>query len=467
MKILFPIVEYNSITNYGELGLTLEHLISRLIRTGQEISICLPFYKNLLASSYQITPVNSAEINISGYSASFWKMEIEDEIQPGINIYLVKNNDFFTGRNKIYGYEDDNYRFVFYCQAVIELLKVLDFSPEIIHIHDWHTALIPLLLKINKIDIKTVLTIHNIGYQGISNLDILNFANISYQYFFSGKLEFYSKVNLLKAGLLYSDSITTNSKNYLEEIQESPNISFGLNGVLKQLAAKSQGVFLGIEESQNPKKDKIIPANYSNQDLSGKLECKTHLQKELDLPVHTEIPILVIPSTYISDNEIWLLNSIIPYLIRMEIQIIILGNKLVDFEKNIREVAFRLNCTVISVEDSEDNRQKIFSGADIFLDTSLDSKNDQLIMISIKYGVIPIVFKESPDLEIDNNKFRLFNFTTEDLINTIKYTINKYYHLDKWNEKVKKVMSYDFSWNQTIRSYLGIYKGLVTSEVKE
>ena len=148
----------------------------------------------------------------------------------------------------------------------------------------------------------------------------------------------------------------------------------------------------------------------------------------------------------------------------MEIQIIILGNKLADFEKNIREVAFRLNCTVISVEDSDENMRKVFAGADIFLDTSADSRNDHLIKIALKYGVIPIVLKESLDLEIENDKFRLFNFTTEDLINTIKYTINKYYHLDKWNEKVKKVMNYDFSWNKTIEEYLKLYSSLLEKE---
>jgi starch synthase len=458
MKIFFPVVEYQSITNYGELGLNIEHLVSHLAAFEHEVYVCLPYYKEMLNSGFTMTPLGDPESKIiSGYSASFWKMEIGT-----IKFFIIRNNDFFTFRKNIYGYDDDNYRFVFYSLAVIELLKQLDFTPDIIHVHDWHNALIPLLLKLNDFDIKTVFTIHNAAYHGISGIDILKFAGIGLEFFLSGKLEFYNMVNILKAGLWFSDFITTNSKNYLEEIQNSPGTSNGLNGVLKQLAGISQAIPLGIEESFNPLNDKIILANYTGHDLSGKTECKTQLQKELDLPIHTEIPILVIPSTYISDPEIWLLNSIIPYLIRMEIQIIILGNKLVDFEKNIREVAFRLNCTVISVEDSPENRRKIFSGADIFLDTSLDYKNDLLIKTSIKYGVIPIVFNESQDLEIDSNKFRLFNFTTEDLINTIKYTINKYYHLDKWNEKVKKVMSYDFSWSQTAQAYINLYFSLLT-----
>jgi starch synthase len=459
MKIFFPVIEYHSITNFGELGITIEHLIKRLVQAGQEIVICLPFYKDLISADYPVTQLTTESVNISGYSTSFWKTEIEN-----ITVYLVKNNEFFSYRKNIYGCDDDNFRFVFFCLAAVELLNLIDFSPDIVHVNDWHTALIPLLLKLNNKNIKTVLTIHNVNYQGISNLDILKFANIGLEFFLSGKLEFYNKVNILKAGLWFSDLIICNSKNYLEQIQNSPAASNGLNGVLKQLADKCQAITVGVEESFNPKKDKSIMSKYSDLDLSGKLECKTQLQKELDLPVHTEIPILVIPSAYISDDEIWLLNSIIPYLIRMEIQIIILGNKLVDFEKNIREVSFRLNCTVISVEDSEENQKKIFSGADIFLDTSFDFNNDQLIMAALKYGVIPIVFNESPDLEIEANKFRLFNFTTEDLINTIKYTINKYYHLDKWNEKVKKVMSYDFSLNRTAREYISLYKDLVKGD---
>lgn len=453
MKILFPVVEYQPIAGVGKLGTDVENLVKHLSESGQEISVCLPFYNNLFVSNYKIEFVSNKTLYISGLAVSFWKTSINN-----ITVYLIKNDEFFSFRQNIYGYDDDVYRFTFFSLAVIELIKILDDKPEIIHIHDWHTAIIPLLLEINNIDIKTVLTVHNVRYQGMGDLNLLNFASVDYNYFSSGTIEFYNSVNLLKSGLFFSNKVLTNSKFYLKDIQDSFIDSYGLNGVLKLIESKSQGISFGVEESYNPKIDNIIVSNYDLSDISGKFECKTQLQKDLDLPVHSEIPLIVIPSQYISDTEVWLLNRIMPYLVRMEVQIVILGNKLADFEKNVREVAFRLNCIVVSVEENEQNLRKVFSGADIFLDISLKSYNDHLIKIALKYGVIPIVFNESPDLEIEENKFRIFNFTAEDLINTIKYTINRYYHLEKWNEKVRKCMTYDFSWQKTIKEYTNMYK---------
>lgn len=457
MKIFFPLIELYPIAYTGELGIYTSKVIQQLKLKGHNIFISLPIHRNTDLSDF---------IYQDSYTEYFlgYQCEIIKCIKNGITFFFIRNNDFFY-RENIYGYNDDIYRFAFYTYCAAKLIKSLN-NIDIVHINDWHTSLLPLIFEVDKVNINTVLSVYDIQFQGITDKSILYFLNINPEYYYWGFLEFYDKVNILKSGLLLSNRVIFNSKLYLEKILKDENTSQGLNGVIKVIQSKCTAIGQGIEP-ENSQTDSVIENNYSIYDLSGKTDCKIRLQKELSLPIHTEIPMIVIPSSYMNDDEIWLLNSIIPYLIRMEIQIVILGNKLADFEKNIKELSFRLNCSVISVEDTEENTRKIFSASDIFLDVSVDSYNDQLIKKSLNYGVLPIVINESPDIDIDGSKFRIFNFTPDDLINTIKYTINKYYDMDKWNEKVKKVMSYDFSWQKISEDYIKLYSEVLNKNLIE
>ncbi len=452
MKIFFPLVEYQPISYIGELGISISKIIDELLTKEHDIIISLPYYKNTDLSNYEFKKI--LVINTLGYEC-----EILKATKNKLIIYLVKNYEFFS-RENIYGCYDDIYRFAFYSKAVVEIIKTID-KIDILHICDWHNSFIPLLLEIEKIKIDAVLNIYDLKFQGLTNKQILSFLNIQEDYYHSGLLEYYDGVNILKAGLILSNTVTFNSKVYFENILKNERKSYGLYGLIQVIESKCFDVNHGIDKIYDPNTDEIIDSKYSNFDLSGKTECKISLQKELSLPVHTEIPLIIIPSRYVNEDEIWLLNSIISYLVRMEIQIIILGNKLADFEKNINELSFRLNCSVISLEDNDENLRKAFSAGDILLDISENFLNDELVKIALKYGLLPIVINESPDIVIDSNKFRIFNFTSDDLINTIKYTINKYYHMDKWNEKVKEVMSYDFSWSKTADKYLEIYSKII------
>lgn len=452
MKVFFPLIEFYPISYIGDLGITINKLVEQLLAKNQEIIISLPLYKSTDLSNYNYQTILSVEI--LGLDCEVLKCTTDK-----LTIYFIKNYEFFS-RENIYGYHDDIYRFAFYCRAVIEVIKIIE-KIDLIHICDWHTSFLPLLIEIYKIKIDIILNIFDLKFQGLTSKQILYFLDIKEDYYHSGLLEYYDGVNILKSGLILSNTVTFNSKTYFENILKNEMKAYGLNGLIKVIESKCIPVSHGIDEYFNPDTDNLISSKYSTFDLSGKTECKTALQKDLSLPVHTEIPLLVIPSLFVSEDEIWLLNSIIPYLIRMEIQIVILGNKLADFEKNINELSFRLNCSVTSIEDNEENIRKVFSAADIILDVSQEALNDKLVKIALAYGVLPIVMNESPDIDIESNKFRIFNFTSDDLINTIKYTINKYYHMDKWDEKVKEVMNYDFSWSKTADKYLEIYSKIL------
>lgn len=459
MNILFPLVELDPISFLGELGINNAKIINEIKNKENEIFIILPLYKNIDLTDF--TYESSFKNTLLGYECEFIKYTNDN-----LNFYFIKNNYFFY-RESIYGYDDDIYRFSFYTYAVAFLIKNIignNKTIDIVSISDWHTSLLPLFFEIENINIPIVLNIFDLTFQGIVDTNILRFLNINPEYYYWGFLEYYDMVNILKSGLLLSKYVVFNSQLYFNDLIEDESSSLGLNGVIRIIQSKCKIISPGIESSYDSKNDNSIECSFTNYDLSGKNICKTQLQKELSLPIHTEVPLIIIPSTYIQDDELWLLNSIIPYLIRMEIQLIILGNKLADFEKNIRDISFRLNCNVISIEDNEQNRRKAFSAADIILDVSRDSLNDQFIKMSLKYGVLPIVMNDSHDLAIENNRFRIFNFTPDDLINTIKYTVNKYYDMDKWNEKVKKVMSYDFSWHEVSKEYLKLYSDIINSK---
>jgi starch synthase len=455
MKIFFPLVEFAPIAYTGDLGLYNSNIIEQLKTQDNEIYVSLPFYKNMDLSDFIYQ--SSFKENILGYECEFIKCR-----KNNINFYLIRNQ-YFLDRENIYGYNDDVYRFSFYTYCIAYLIKTLIDNIDIVSISDWHISLLPLLFEIKKINIPVVLSIFDLKFQGITDKNLLYFLNIDPEYYYWGFLEFYEQVNNLKSGLLLTKRVIFNSNLYLNQLIEYDELSFGLSGVIKVIQSKCCVVGKGIDNSYNPEFDNLIEFNFTSYDLSGKTQCKTSLQKELSFPIHTEIPLVVIPSKYIEEDEVWILNSIIPYLIRMEIQIIILGNRLADFEKNIKELSFRLNCSVISVEDTEENLRKVMSASDIFLDVSTESYNDQLIKIALNYGVLPIVMSDSPDIDIEHNRFRIFNFTPDDLINTIKYTINKYYDMDKWNEKVKKIMSYDFSWQKASKEYLKIYSETINN----
>jgi len=445
--------EFTPFVQVGELGKIIENLLKKLKKT-DEVTLFIPFYEAILKNNSEISKEKKVlkkvgEKLLSGKLFSYWKTN-----HLGLEVILVQNNYFFGNRNYIYGYDDDFKRFAFFCRAVASFIKDLNY--DILHIHDWHTALIPFFLAQNKSNLNTVFTIHNIRFQGICSNYFLGELGINHSV---AKCK--EPLNFLKIGLLSSDKVTTNSVFYLREIEQNYEMTNGLSHLINREKAKFSAIVPGIDESFDPENDPLIPTFFSSNDISGKVICKTFLQKELKLPVHTEIPIMIIPSTNISNNEIFLLNSIISYLARMEIQIIIIGYGLSDFEETIRESALRSNCKVTSVEDNSVNLRKVFSGADIFLDIFPNCLNDHLIKISLKYGVLPIVLNESPDLKIEKNRFRIFNFTSKDLINTIKYVTNRYYQMEMWNDNLKKAMKYDFSWDKTAKEYRTLYKELL------
>lgn len=451
ISILHVASELYPLSYKGELGIFINSL-SREKNENIEQKVCIPFYGN--KELFQENLKEAKTVLIYGFRFTLYKI-----YKNGIEIFLIQNNKYFSSRSDIYGYSDDEIRFSLFSLAVIELLKYMG-KIDIINIHDWHTSLISLLVKKYELNIKTVLTIHSFKYQGIGDKKIASILNID-ESLFQVENKF-DHINFLKIGIIHSDKIIIKSIDKLNQLKEKiykDEIDIFLINNISKIHAITQGIDCKLD----PNKDNLIKENYSIENLEGKTKCKTDFQKNADLNIHTEIPIMVIPSLNISTHEKFLLNSIIPYLSSVELQIIILGNKLADFEKKIKEFFDRrVNYSVISVELTEDNIKKVLSASDIILDLSIDNSNTEIVKKALRYGLIPIIFKESLDLNLEeNNKFRLFNFSTEDLINTIKYTINKYYYMDSWNQRVKKIMQYDSSWKKNLEESIEVYKSIM------
>jgi starch synthase len=457
VKIFFLLTECQNLLGFGDLSRIVYELIKHLLNNNLKIEIFIPLYKGIINESSFLNNLKLETYKcIKNKIVKYWYKYIDNIVK----VNFIEENYYFTNRNNIYGYVDDAYRFSFFSLCLLEYLKYFN-EKVIIHLFDWHFALLPLLLKENNLNIPVVLSINNINYQGITDANIIDFLNLSRKKYFNlNEIEFFGNVNILKAGIIYSNKILLYSEVYKNSILESNYLSKGLSDVLQILKDKIECIPLGIDSSFNPKEDRLIYKKYSYNNLLNKIECKINFQKEFNLPIHTEIPIIVVPSIYMSDDEVILINSIIPYIIRMEIQIIIIGNKLSDFEKNINKLSIGINCSVLSIDFNEENLRKVFSAADIFLDLSSIGSNESLLKIALRYGVVPVLLKEYKHLNIGDNKFRIFNFTTEDLINTLKYTINKYYYFSKWNEISKNLMFLDYSWERIIDKYITLYENL-------
>ncbi|MFN8672345.1 MAG: glycogen/starch synthase [Candidatus Sericytochromatia bacterium] len=435
-KLLIPCTEYFSLSNSGDLGKNIYNLVKEL-KEKVEIALVLPLYKNIKEKNLPIKEIYVTTIN--DLLVRFYSYK-----EDNLTIYFIYEDYFFRNRELIYDH-DNNLRFTFFSICTLELIKILTIDYKIM-INDWHLCLLPFLLKQQNINKHLILNIYSLEHQGIAEVELLKFARISYKYFYSGELEFYGKINFLKIGLDFADTIIIKSKDVFEEIAlKNSSVSY-LEGILLKnihkvkYIAKSISKITGLDENS-------FSENY-------KIEAKLKLQNDLNFQNHTEIPMIVIPAIEMSKYEMILLNSIVQYILVMEIQIVILGYDLSDFEKNIKKYSFTSNCMVVSLEASEENINKVLSASDMILDISFNFNNKAMLKKALKHGVLPILFRESKELETENIHFKIFDFTKDNLINTLKYAVNKYYYLEKWLERIKKAIKLDFSFEKEANEYL-------------
>ncbi|MEW6770708.1 MAG: glycogen synthase GlgA [Bacillota bacterium] len=445
---------------------------------GNDIRVVMPHYKEIEGPQYLL----DFPVPLAGQLRTCILRESKIDAQykgesKAVPVYFAANYHFFY-RDGIYAFHDDDQRFAFFCYAVLEMLPRLGWQPDVIHCNDWQTAPIPLLLKTQYAanpfyqKTATVFTIHNLQYQGHFPRETLKLFGLGDEYFHPDRLEFYGKVNFMKAGLLYADVINTVSRTYAQEIQ-TPALGERLDGVLRIRSRDLYGILNGINYHEfNPAADPRIHRNYSVDDLEGKKDNKFALQKEMGLPFK-DVPVLGIISRLVTQKGLDLIAEIADELMHLDIQLVVLGtgdpyyHKVFESLKNRypRKIGVYLGFNPVLA-------QRIYAGADIFLMPSRFEPCGLGQLIAMRYGTIPVVratggladtVTEFNPATLSGNGFVFTEYSGRELYAAIARALKLYRNNPEvWQRLVKNAMSLDFSWARSAVEYLQLYREAIS-----
>lgn len=459
MKVLFAASECAPIAKVGGLADVSNALPKALKKLGTDVSVLIPFYETINLKKEDLKSILKEEkIQFNGELENFnlWQTFLPKSKVP---LFLIENKKYFqTG---IYleadasagGSEEEAKRFLFLSAATIKIAEILKF--DIIHCQDWHTAIVASLPK-NK-NIKNLLTIHNLQYQGIYSSQIVNQLL---------KTKFKEDVNCLKEGILNADFINTVSPNYAKEILTS-EYGYGLENFLKQRKNNLIGILNGIDtEEFNPKTDKNLKTNYSLLDIEKKEENKIYLQKKYFKETNPNIPILGMVSRLASQKGIDLIKEIFPDLMKENLQFILLGTGAREYEVFFEEKKKEFPQKFWTKIGFDDNlARQIYAGADIFLIPSLFEPCGLGQLIAMRYGTLPIARAVGglKDTVTEETGFLFKNYNAQELLQAIKKALGVYENKKIWKKMQKNGMKKDFSWEKSAKKYLEIYKKLMAA----
>lgn len=403
-------------------------------------------------------------------------LEMEYE---GIKSYFVDNEFYFAG-DKPYGYtHEDIEKFAFFCKASLSALPSLGFRPDIIHCHDWQTGLIPVYLHDMFMEndfyhgIKTIMTIHNLKFQGIWDLKkVQDITGLNQSFFASDKLEAYGDANYLKGGIVYADLVTTVSESYAEEIK-MPFYGEKLDGLMRARSNCLSGIVNGLDYDEwNPETDNLIYTNYSAKNFrKEKVKNKRGLQKELGLAQDDRKFMVGIVSRLTDQKGLDLVDYVIEEICAEDVQLVVLGTGEEKYEHLFRHFEWKYHDRVsANIYYSNERSHKIYAACDAFLMPSLFEPCGLSQLMSLRYGTIPIV-RETGGLkdtvepyneyEGTGTGFSFANYNAHEMLNTINYAKDVYYNRKReWNKMIDRAMAVDFSWNNSAVKYADLYRGL-------
>jgi starch synthase len=481
MKILFASSEAVPFAKTGGLADVSGVLPRALAQMGHEVFLILPKYRqvdekhlNLIKTGISLKVPISQKVEMGEVYST--------EPAPQFHVLLIRKDAYYD-RDQLYGtpngdFEDNAERFTFFSRSILEAALALEFIPDIIHCNDWQTGLTPVYLKTlyrNVAALKrtvSVFTIHNIGYQGLFwHYDLL-LTNLGWEFFTPQALEFYGKLNFLKGGIVFSDAVTTVSRRYMEEIQ-TPEFGAGLDGVLRDRAGDLYGILNGVDyEEWSPQKDSFIKERYGPEDLQGKRACKAELQREYDLAVAEDIPLIGAISRLDEQKGFDLIAALMEDLMKLGLQFVLLGTGKEKYHL-LFENLHRKYPKQVGIKIAFDNAlaHKIEAGADMFLMPSLYEPCGLNQIYSLKYGTVPIVratgglddtIKDFNPMNEDGNGFKFKDYSAHSLLEAIQRALQVYRERTVWEKLMIRGMSADYSWNQSARAYLKVYQDTIT-----
>lgn len=476
MKILFVSSEVTPFAKTGGLADVAGALPKSLKAQGHDVRVMMPFYASVEKGGMAVRKGRkSASVLVGGVEK---KGFLRQASLGEIPVYLIENKDYFA-REELYGtpdgdYPDNHLRFSFFCRCVLELLKKMDFRPDIIHCHDWQSALIPYFLRNERKDdpffAKTgvIFTIHNLAYQGLFPEESLAEMGLAKECFSIEGLEFYGKVNLMKGGILAADIVTTVSEEYCREIQ-TPEMGCGLHGVLNLRKNDLYGILNGVDyEEWNPAVDKEIMKNYSHASLSGKLVDKVGLQRLVGLPTSPDVPLIGMVSRIVAQKGFDLITELLPSFAQAQLQLVILGNGEERYVKALKG-AKAVGARNISFNSGFDHAlaPKIYAGSDMFLMPSYFEPCGLGQLIAMRYGSVPVVRRtggladsvcDPRDGDKSPNGFVFQEYTPEALWEAVTRAVAAFEDRTLWKKLMRRGMSCDFSWGSSVHRYLELYR---------
>lgn len=400
----------------------------------------------------------------------------------GVHYYFIDNEFYFAGP-KPYGYiHEDIEKFAFFSKAALSAMPLLNFKPDIVHCHDWQTGLVPVYMKERFHDgeffrdMKSVMTIHNLKFQGVWDLQkVKDITGLPPYFFTSDKLEAYGDANYLKGGVVYADAVTTVSDSYAEEIK-TPFYGEKLDGLMRARANCLTGIVNGIDYDEfNPETDKRIVANYNQKTFrKEKSKNKKALQQELGLNVDDKKFMIGIVSRLTDQKGFDLIAYMMDQICAEDVQLVILGTGESQYENMFRHFAWKYPDRVsANIYYSEDMSHKIYAACDAFLMPSLFEPCGLSQLMSLRYGTVPIV-RETGGLkdtvepyneyESTGTGFSFANYNAHEMMNTINYAKHVFYNKKReWNKIVDRGMLRDFSWTSSAKKYQKLYDGLLGS----
>ena len=394
----------------------------------------------------------------------------------GVTFYFI-DNEYYFKRSGLYGFYDDGERFAYFSKAALEMMVHLDYYPEILHCHDWQTALSVVYLKTlyaNRYGydhIKALFTIHNIEYQGKYGYDCLGDL-FGLPESVKPALDYDGCLNLMKGAIQFSDRFSTVSRMYANEIK-NPFFAHGLQYAICENEFKLTGILNGIDETvYNPETDEKLFRNYSADDTSGKAVCKKELQKMLGLPEKDDAPLISIISRLVPAKGLDLVKCVIEELLAENVQVVILGKGEGDYEDYFRILADRYSgkCRAI-IAYNKDLASKIYSASDIFLMPSKQEPCGLSQMIACRYGAVPVVratgglfdsiSSYNNDMRNGGNGFVFGNYNAHEMLYVIKDAVYTFGNKDEWRGIMKRAMTTDFSWKKSSGEYEKLYDNML------
>jgi starch synthase len=474
MRIVFIASEGVPFSKTGGLADVVGALPKALAAAGHEVELLLPRYR-MTKPGKPIPQLKSLTVPLpSGLKFA----AIQDAgTAGGVHTYLVDMPEYFD-RDQLYmekgqDYPDNHLRFASFSLACLELLKRFAEPPDVIHCHDWQSALVPIYLRNMYRDDRffqaspVVFTIHNLAYQGSFPPNILPEIGLSSSLFTMEFLEFYGSVNLLKGGILFSDFITTVSRKYAQEIQ-TREFGCGLEGVLLSRADRLQGILNGVDyEDWNPRTDKLVPAHFGPEDLSGKEACKRALLEKMGAKkIVLERPVIGIVSRFASQKGFDLISEIAEKLMAMDLYVVALGTGEPQYEDIFRMMAEKYPEKFL-VKVAYDNAlaHLIESGSDMFLMPSRYEPCGLNQIYSMKFGTVPVVRATGgldDTIEPFNGKtgtgFKFSDYSADALMGAIEEAVAAYHQPRTWRQIMLNGMKKDYSWAASAKQYLKIYQ---------